>query len=184
MGVTNDTKEILRFVVQNAEIPVIIDADGINCIAEDIEILVNKRSEVILTPHPGEMSRLLKCETKMINDNRVTVAEKYAEKYGITLVLKGAGTLISDPKRTASNHTGNPGMSRGGSGDILAGIIGSIAAQGYTPFDAACAGVYMHGLAGDAAAGKFGQEAMLPRDILGCIPDAFRILKEKRQTPI
>ncbi|MCR4889093.1 MAG: NAD(P)H-hydrate dehydratase, partial [Ruminococcus sp.] len=184
MGVTNDTKEILRLVVQNAEIPVIIDADGINCIAEDIEILVNKRSEVILTPHPGEMSRLLKCETKMINDNRVTVAEKYAEKYGITLVLKGAGTLISDSKRTASNHTGNPGMSRGGSGDILAGMIGSIAAQGYTPFDAACAGVYMHGLAGDAAAGKFGQEAMLPRDILGCIPDAFRILKEKRQTPI
>ena len=184
MGVTNDTKEILRFVVQNAEVPVIIDADGINCIAEDIEILMNRKSEIIITPHAGEMTRLLQCDTQMINENRVTVAEKYAEKYGITVVLKGAGTLIADANHTAANLTGNPGMSRGGSGDILAGMIGSIAAQGYSPFDAACAGVYMHGLAGNAAAEKFGQEAMLPRDIVGSISDAFRILKEKQKQKV
>lgn len=184
MGVTNDTREILRFVVQNAEIPVVIDADGINCIAEDIEILMNRKSEVIITPHAGEMARLLQCDTQMINDNRVTVAEKYAEKYGITVVLKGAGTLIADANHTAANHTGNPGMSRGGSGDILAGMIGSVAAQGYAPFDAACAGVYMHGLAGDAAADKLGQEAMLPRDIVDSISGAFRILKEKQSQKI
>lgn len=181
MGVTNDTAEILRLVVQNAEVPVIIDADGINCIADDIEILMNRKSELIITPHPGEMARLLQCETQMINDNRVTVAEKYAEKYGITVVLKGAGTLVADANNTAANHTGNPGMSRGGSGDILAGMIGSIAAQGYSPFDAASAGVYMHGLAGDAAAEKLGQEAMLPRDIVASVSDAFRILKEKQK---
>ena len=184
MGVTNDTKEILRFVVQNAEIPVIVDADGINCIAEDIEILMNRKSDVIITPHAGEMARLLQCDTQMINDNRVTVAEKYAEKYGITVVLKGAGTLIADANHTAANHTGNPGMSRGGSGDILAGMIGSVAAQGYSPFDAACAGTYMHGLAGDAAADKLGQEAMLPRDIVDSISDAFRILKEKQSQKV
>ena len=180
MGVTNDTMEILRLVVENAECPVIIDADGINCIANDIEILVNKKSEVILTPHPGEMARLLKCDAQMINDNRIMAAEKYAEKYGVTVVLKGAGTIIADRFNTASNHTGNAGMSKGGSGDILSGIIGSAAAQGFSPYDAACAGVYMHGLAGDAAAEKFGQEAMLPRDVINCMSDAFRILKEKQ----
>lgn len=182
MGVTDDTMEIVRFVVQNAETPVIIDADGINCIARDIEILMDKKSEVIITPHPGEMARLLKCDSGMINENRIMAAEKYAEQYGITVVLKGAGTIISDRCRTSANHTGNAGMSKGGSGDILSGIIGSAAAQGIPPYDAACAGVYMHGLAGDAAAEKFGQEAMLPRDIIDCLSDAFRILKEKQRS--
>ncbi|MDE5936612.1 MAG: NAD(P)H-hydrate dehydratase, partial [Ruminococcus sp.] len=128
MGVTDDTMEIVRFVVQNAETPVIIDADGINCIARDIEILMDKKSEVIITPHPGEMARLLKCDSGMINDNRIMAAEKYAEQYGITVVLKGAGTIISDRHRTSANHTGNAGMSKGGSGDILSGIIGSAVA--------------------------------------------------------
>ena len=184
MGLTNDTLEVVRYVVQNAEVPVVIDADGINCIARDIEILMNRKSDVIITPHVGEMARLLNCENRMITDNRIMAAEKYAEKYGITVVLKGAGTIVADSRNSASNHTGNPGMSRGGSGDILAGIIGSVAAQGYTPYDAACAGVYIHGLAGDAAAEKFGQEAMLPRDIINCLPDSFRILKEKQKNMI
>lgn len=181
MGVTNDTMEIVRFVVANSPCPVIIDADGINCIANDIEILVNRKSDVILTPHPGEMARLLNCDAQTINENRIMVAEKYAEKYGVTVVLKGAGTIVSDRFNTAANHTGNAGMSKGGSGDILSGIIGSAVAQGFSPYDAACAGVYMHGLAGDAAAEKFGQEAMLPRDVINCLSDAFRILKEKQE---
>ncbi|HRU97571.1 MAG TPA: NAD(P)H-hydrate dehydratase [Ruminococcus sp.] len=180
MGVTNDTAEIVRFVLANAKVPVIVDADGINCIARDINILLNRKSEVIITPHPGEMARLLNCDAAAINDNRIMTAEKYAEKFGITVVLKGAGTLVADSHKTAANHTGNAGMSRGGSGDILAGIIGATAAQKYAPFDACCAGVYIHGLAGDAAADKYGQEAMLPRDIISCLPDAYRILKEKQ----
>lgn len=180
MGVTNDTMELVRFVVQNSPCPIIIDADGINCIAKDINILVNRKSDVILTPHPGEMARLLNCDTQSINGNRITVAEKFAEKYGVTLVLKGAGTIVANSSDTASNDTGNAGMSKGGSGDILAGMIGAIAAQGYSPYQASCAGVYLHGLAGDIAAEKYGQEAMLPRDIVGCLSDAFRILKEKQ----
>lgn len=182
MGVTDDTMEIVRFVVRNAEVPIIIDADGINCIAKDIEILMGKKSEVIITPHPGEMARLLKCDSKTINENRIMVAEEYAEQYGITVVLKGAGTIISDRHRTSANHTGNAGMSKGGSGDILSGIIGSFVAQGISPYDSACAGVYMHGLAGDVASEKFGQEAMLPRDIINCLSDSFRILKEKQES--
>lgn len=180
MGVTDNTKEILRFVVSNSFCPVIIDADGINCIAQDIEIISNRKSEIIITPHPAEMSRLLNCETQSINENRIMVAEKYAEKHGITVVLKGAGTIISDKFNTAANHTGNAGMSRGGSGDILSGIIGATIAQGFSPYDSACAGVYLHGLAGDSAAKKYGQEAMLPRDIINCLSDAFKILKEKQ----
>lgn len=178
MGVTEDTMKIMRFIVQNAEVPVIIDADGINCIAKDIEILVNKKSEVIITPHPGEMARLLKCDTKTINENRITVAEQYAEQYEITVVLKGAGTIIANRHRTSVNHTGNAGMSKGGSGDILSGIIGAITAQNIPPYDSACAGVYMHGLAGDCACEKYGQEAMLPRDVIDCLADAFRTLKK------
>ena len=181
MGVTQDTIEITKFVTENADCPVVIDADGINCIACDIDILLKKKSEIIITPHTGEMARLLNCETKMINDNRIVVAEKYAEKYDITVVLKGAGTVIANNRNTAVNHTGNSGMSVGGSGDVLAGIIGSIAAQGLNVFDSACAGVYMHGLAGDVAAAKLGMEAMLPRDIIANLPDAFRLLKEKKK---
>lgn len=180
MGVTNDTMELVRFVVQNSPCPIIIDADGINCIAKNIDILVNRKSDVILTPHPGEMARLLSCDTKTINDNRITIAEKYAEKYDVTVVLKGAGTIVADSSATASNDTGNAGMSKGGSGDILAGMIGAIVAQGYSPYQASCAGVYLHGLAGDIAAEKYGQEAMLPRDIIGCLSEAFRNLKEKQ----
>lgn len=181
MGVTPDTIELTKFVAENSDCPVIIDADGINCIASDIDILVKKKSEIIITPHVGEMARLLGCDTKMISDNRIVVAEKYAEKYDITVVLKGAGTVVANSRHTAVNHTGNAGMSVGGSGDILAGIIGSITAQGLGTFDSACAGVYMHGLAGDSAAEKLGMEAMLPRDIITNLPDSFRLLKEKKK---
>lgn len=180
MGVTPDTMEITRLVVENAKCPVIIDADGINCIASDIDILLGKKTDVILTPHVGEMARLLNCDNAMISNNRIVVAEKYAEKYGVTVVLKGAGTLIANSRVTAANHTGNAGMSVGGSGDILAGIIGSLVAQGGSVYDSCCAGVYIHGLAGDAAAEKLGMESMLPRDIIDCLSDSFRILKEKK----
>ena len=115
----------------------------------------------------------------MVMDNRIVSAEKYAEKYGITVVLKGAGTIIADSRYTAFNHTGNPGMSRGGSGDILAGMVASAVAQGCEPFDAACATAYLHGLAGDVAAQKLGVEAMLSRDIIDSLSDSFRILNEK-----
>ena len=179
MGVTPDTVALTKFVVQNAKCPVIIDADGINCIAADIDILLKKQTDVIITPHVGEMASLLNCENSMVADNRIVSAEKYAEQYDITVVLKGAGTIIADSRTTAANHTGNAGMSCGGSGDVLAGVIGSAVAQGCEVFDSACAGVYIHGLAGDAAAEKLGMEAMLPRDIIDCLSDSFRILKEK-----
>ena len=180
MGVTPDTIELTKFVAQTAECPVIIDADGINCIAKDINILMKKQTDIVITPHMGEMARLLNCSTDMIAENRLIAAEKYAEQFGITVVLKGAGTVVADSHSTAANHTGNAGMSVGGSGDVLAGMIGAAIAHGCGIFDGTCAGVYMHGLAGDAAAQKLGMEAMLPRDIIANLPDAFGILREKK----
>lgn len=180
MGVTPDTIELTKYVAQTAECPVIIDADGINCIAKDINILMKKQTDIVITPHMGEMARLLNCSTDMIAENRLIAAEKYAEQFGITVVLKGAGTVVADSHSTAANHTGNAGMSVGGSGDVLAGVIGAAIAQGCGIFDGTCAGVYMHGLAGDAAAQKLGMEAMLPRDIIANLPDAFGILREKK----
>lgn len=180
MGVTPDTIELTKFVAQTAECPVIIDADGINCIAKDINILMKKQTDIVITPHMGEMARLLNCSTDMIAENRLIAAEKYAEQFGITVVLKGAGTVVADSHSTAANHTGNAGMSVGGSGDVLAGMIGAAIAQGCGIFDGTCAGVYMHGLAGDVAAQKLGMEAMLPRDIIGNLPYAFGILREKK----
>lgn len=181
IGVTPETLEMTKFVVENSEVPVIVDADGINCIASDIDILLKKKTDIILTPHTAEMSRLLKCSTDEVSADRFDSAEKLAGKYDITVVLKGAGTVVADKNRTSVNPTGNAGMSVGGSGDILAGIIGAAAGQGYSAFESACAGVYIHGLAGDITAEKLGQEAMLPRDILGCLSDSFGILKEKHK---
>lgn len=180
MGVTPDTIALTRFVTENAKCPIIIDADGINCIASDIDILLKKRTDIIITPHPGEMARLLGCEASVISENRFAAAENFAEKYGITVVLKGAGTIVAERRRTAVNRTGNPGMSVGGSGDVLAGIIGATVAQGYSPFESAGAGVYIHGLAGDKAAEKLGMEAMLPRDIIDGLPGAFSHIRESR----
>ena len=179
IGVTNDTRELTKFVVENAEVPVILDADGINCIAGDIDILMKRQSDIILTPHPAEMARISGCETADIVANRFDAAEVFAERFGAVIVLKGAGTVISDIHRTAVNHTGNPGMSVGGSGDVLSGVIGAIAAQGITPFESACAGVYIHGLAGDIAAEKLGQESLLPRDIIGAVPEAMKKIRQQ-----
>ncbi len=177
MGVTQDTADIVRFTVENAECPVIIDADGINCIASDIDILLKKKTDIILTPHPGEMARLLKCSSENVNRNRFAAAEHFAANYNVTVVLKGAGTIIAGAEGISVNPTGNPGMSRGGSGDVLAGITASLAAQGYSPYDSARYAAYIHGLAGDIAAEKLGPEFMLARDIVDALSDSYRKIK-------
>lgn len=178
MGVTPDTIAMTRFVIENAKCPVIIDADGINCIASDIDMLLKKQTDIVLTPHIGEMARLLGCENAEVTQNRFASAEGFAEKYGVTVLLKGAGTLVADSHYTAVNSTGNPGMSRGGSGDVLSGIVVSFLAQGYDAFDAAGYAAYVHGLAGDITAESHTQTAMLPSDFVNALPDAFMFIKE------
>lgn len=178
MGVTPDTIEIVRYVVKNAKCPVIIDADGINCLASDIDILEEHHKDIIITPHAGEMARLLGCTNSEVNADRFAAAEKFAEEHGITVLLKGAGSLVSDGQYTAVNSTGNPGMSRGGSGDVLSGIVAAFAAMKYDPFDAAGYAAYVHGLAGDITAEQLGQDAMLPTDIIERLSDAFKLIRK------
>lgn len=161
------TEKILFEIIKHSAIPTVIDADGINLLSDNIELLYESKAPIILTPHPAEMARLCALTVAEVEANRINVAQNFAKKYGCILVLKGADTIITSPEgEILFNLTGNPGMSTGGSGDVLAGIIVSLLAQGLTPLDAAKYGVFLHGAAGDKAADKHGERGMLPSDII------------------
>ena len=167
LGNNADTAEIVKALCENSEIPIVIDADGINALCGSIDIIKKRKAPVILTPHPGEMARLCSLTVADIEADRVGAARKFAAEYGCVLVLKGANTVIATPKgEIFFNLTGNPGMATGGSGDLLSGIIVSLLAQGFPADEAAKAGVYLHGEAGDKAAAKRGERAMLPSDMI------------------
>ena len=175
LSVCKDTKRIVNSFIEYCEKPMLLDADALNCIADDPEILKKAKADIVITPHPGEFARLIKSTPAEVNADREKLAAVFAVKYGVTTVLKGAGTVIASPQgRVLVNHTGNSGMATGGSGDVLAGIAGALLAQGAKTFDAAAAAVYLHGLAGDIAAEKLGKISMLPSDIIECIPEALR----------
>ena len=130
---------------------------------------------VVITPHPGEMARLLDTRVEVIQNNRLTVAVEFAKRYNVIVVLKGAYTVVAHPNGKATvNPTGNKGMAKAGCGDILAGIIGSLIAQGMSPFSASVSGVYCHGYAGDLAQEKYGSISMLSTDITDMLPTAFK----------
>ncbi len=166
------TQFVKEFVLANTK-PVLIDADGINALSKNINILKDVSSDVVLTPHPKEMSRLTSNSVEYIAKNRVEVAENFAKNYGITVVLKGKDTVVTNGEKTLINKTGNAGMAKGGSGDVLSGIIASLMAQGVGAFEAACCGVYIHGLSGDLASKELSQTSMLPSDIVSFLPKVF-----------
>ncbi len=171
-----ETGELVKALVQRCPRPLVIDADGLNLIAGDPAILKQARSPLTLTPHPGEMARLTGMTTKEILADREKAARRFVRRYGVTLVLKGAGTLVASPRGNLRiNLTGNPGMATGGTGDVLTGLIGGFQAQGLSPFAAACLGVYVHGSAGDLAAKKVGQISLIASDLLEEVP---AVLKE------
>lgn len=175
LSVCDDTKALVKSFVENCTAPMVLDADALNCIADNPEILKKRKSDIIITPHPGEMGRLCGITAKEVNADRVDVALSFAKKYGIITVLKGSGTIIASPNGQALlNTTGNSGMATGGSGDVLAGMTAGLLAQGKSAFDCAAAAVYLHGLAGDFAAEKLGKISMLPSDIIEFIPKAFK----------
>lgn len=174
LSVCDDTKNLVQSVITNCEKPLVIDADALNCICNKPEFLKNLKAPAIITPHPGEMARLLHSTPKTVNSNRENTAINFAKKFGVVTVLKGAGTIIASPDgEVYINHTGNSGMATGGSGDILSGIIGSLLAQGASPINAAAAGVFLHGTIGDLAAEKLGKISMLPTDMIDMIPKAY-----------
>jgi len=149
MGNNDKTLTILSHIMEKINCPLIIDADGINVLAGNLNLLKNKNNEIIMTPHLGEMSRITGLSIDYIEKNRLEVSKDFASKHGIILVLKGYNTIITDGKVTYINTTGNSAMANGGMGDCLTGIITSFVAQGYKPIEAAYMSVYIHGYCGD-----------------------------------
>ena len=175
LSVCDDSEELVNSFIENCAKPLVLDADALNCVAKNPDILKKAKAPIIITPHPGEMARLVKSTPKAVNENRAEIATDFAKEYGVVTVLKGAGTIIASPEgRVMINRTGNSGMATGGSGDVLAGMTGSLLAQGANPFAAAAAAVYLHGLAGDIAAEKLGRISMLPTDLINEIPQAYK----------
>ena len=166
LGCTDGTGKLVRNLLGSLSCPVVLDADGLNCIAGSPEILCEISCPVIITPHPAEAARLMGVSVSEIQADRYESIRRFTEKFpNVVTVLKGAGTLIGYGGRYRINTTGNPGMSPGGSGDVLAGITASLLAQGMEVFDAAVCAVWLHGRAGDIAAQKYGMAGMIPSDM-------------------
>lgn len=179
VGVSADTIGLLRWLLMRSEQPLVIDADGLNCLATDPNLVREAKVPVVLTPHPGEMARLLNISNAQVQERRLEVARSFATQYHCYLVLKGARTVIASPEGKAwINPTGNPGMASGGMGDVLTGIIGGLLAQGYTPTDACCLGVFLHGYVGDRAAQEKGEIGILARDLIEQLPMGIRDLQQ------
>ena len=165
---------LLERIVTEFTKTLIIDADGINALSANIDILNRKKCSVILTPHPGEMSRLNGLSIPEIQSARIKTAEDFADRFDVTVALKGEGTVVAARGgKTAVNPSGNCGMATGGTGDVLSGVVAALAAQGCTPYDSAVLGVYLHGLAGDIAAAEKGIHGLIASDLCGALPAAF-----------
>lgn len=174
IGKSRDIGLILAEILKNYTGVLVVDADGLNALSKNMDMLKEKTCDVILTPHPGEMSRLCKLTTKEIQQNRTEISEKLAERYDVCIALKGNKTVVSAKGRTSFvNPTGNPGMATAGTGDVLSGVIAAFAAQGLKAFDAAQLGVYVHGLAGDIAKESKGTFGMIASDVAKSIPEAI-----------
>ena len=180
-GLGKDTwaKKLLPMLLSAADCPIVLDADGINLAAQHIAITETVHAPLILTPHPKEMARLLGCSVEEVQRDREAAAREAVRRTGAVVVLKGHGTIVASPDgETWVNTTGNPGMAVGGSGDVLAGMIAAFAAQGMSPSDAAKCGVYLHGMAGDRAAARLSQHAMLPSDLIAELGGLFLKLEQ------
>jgi hydroxyethylthiazole kinase-like uncharacterized protein yjeF len=176
---TVEAFEAVRRIAGEAPIPLVVDADGLNALAGIPEVLAGRNAETIVTPHPGELARLVGSDTKAIQKDRLTSAGEAADKMDAVVVLKGARTVVAaHDKMISVNTTGNPGMATAGSGDVLAGMIGGLWAQHMDPFNAAVLGVYLHGLAGDLAVGEMTEYNLAATDLIEYMPDAFRMVMD------
>ncbi|WP_025729335.1 NAD(P)H-hydrate dehydratase [Atopobacter phocae] len=159
--------------IQEVDVPLILDAGLLNVLQYRSAMLCQVKQGII-TPHEMEFARLVKRPLKEIQENRLQVAQEVATRFGMIVVLKGHETIVTDGQQVYINTTGNPGMATAGSGDVLAGIIGSLAGQGFSAFEAAQLGVYLHGLSGDFAANKLGEASLIARDLIHYLPEAIQ----------
>jgi NAD(P)H-hydrate epimerase len=184
ISTTEETRGFLYEMIRSSEIPCVIDADALTLIAEEPGILLKAKAPLVLTPHPGEMSRLAGIPTDEIERDRLGVSLEFASRYKVILVLKGARSLVTTPGgRVYVNTSGNPGMASGGMGDVLTGIIGGFLAQRIPPEDAARLGVFVHGLAGDIAARERGQAGIIAGDLADVLPRTLAALPDSDEEP-
>ncbi len=183
MGNTEETFSYVKSILEKFNGPVVIDADALNAIAQHraCELIKNSACRSIITPHPGEAARLLELSTTDFSKiPRTEAAQMLSDRTGSVTVLKGAGTVVADPRgKIYINKTGNPGMATAGSGDVLTGILSALIVQKIDLYKAALAGVFIHGLAGDLAADEFGMTGMTAGDIIQFIAYAFKKIENK-----
>jgi ADP-dependent NAD(P)H-hydrate dehydratase / NAD(P)H-hydrate epimerase len=170
-----ETRKLINRLILKIEKPMVLDADALNAISGNLSVLKKIKAKYAVTPHTGEMSRLIGKSREYIKNNRLIVAKNFSRDYNAVVVLKGAGTIVAAPGvKHYINNTGNPGMATAGSGDVLTGIIAGFIGQGLDIFNAAKLGVYTHGIAGDLAAKDKGEAGLIAGDILGNIPYAIK----------
>lgn len=185
IGTHDDALRIVEWLLKRADLPVVLDADALTCVGRDLPMLRRARAALLLTPHPGEMARLLGVTSGAVQSDRVGTARRFAAEHRCTLVLKGARTVVADPSSFVRiNPTGNAGMAAGGMGDVLTGILGGLLAQGLSPTGAARLGTYLHGAAGDQAAAELGEIGLLASDLIERLPASMqRLQRHASATP-
>lgn len=176
LGIDNKKTNMVRDLLLYYDNPIVLDADGINCLADNPEILKSRKGATIITPHPGELAKLLNKSIKEIQENRIFYSKYTSNKYNIITLLKGNNTIVTDGDSVYINSTGNPGMATAGSGDLLTGMIISFICQGISPINSAMLGAYVHGLAGDMASLDNSEYGLISSDILEYIPKAMKKL--------
>ncbi|NMB46976.1 MAG: NAD(P)H-hydrate dehydratase [Firmicutes bacterium] len=178
----SSTGDLVEALLQEVACPVILDADGLNLAAGRHSLLARTRTScpLVITPHPGEMARLLGCSIEQVQADRLAVAQEVAQRFHCTAVLKGAGTIVAAPEGGFwVNTTGNIGMATGGTGDVLSGVIGALLAAGVSAASAAGMGVYVHGLAGDLASKRRGEISLVAGDLVDTMPEAWQMIRQE-----
>ncbi|MBW1982719.1 MAG: NAD(P)H-hydrate dehydratase [Deltaproteobacteria bacterium] len=179
LSMHEETRSLVCKLVEQGGCPLVVDADGVNSLAGQLAVLERAQAPLVLTPHPGEMGRLVGLEAAAVQEQRLELSRSFSRKYGVTLVLKGARTIVAHRDgRVAINVNGNPGLASGGSGDVLTGLIAGFLAQGLAAFEAACLGVFCHGAAADQAKEHLGCQGMIATDLLEQIPKVLSRLAE------
>lgn len=179
IGLHEETKKFFYEVLTRVQVPMVVDASALDLLAENIELLAQRKAPTVLTPHLGEAGKLLHCKPGEVHRNRLDAFTGMCRRYGIVVALKGPQTVVTDPTgQRYINPTGNSGLAKGGSGDVLTGLIAGLLAQGAPAVDAARLGVFLHGLAGDVTAEKLGVRAMVPSDVIDNLGPAFMRLEK------
>jgi len=172
LGQSEVVGSVIRALIERADVPLILDADALNAVASG-SLSLRRAAPTVMTPHPGEFARLTGRSAGEVETQRESLAVEYARRQGVVVVLKGAGTVVTDGTQTYVNTTGNSGMATGGTGDVLTGVITALSGQGMTSYDASVAAVFVHGRAGDLAAGETSERGLIASDLLKWLPHAW-----------